>query len=118
MKKKILCVLALLWLVSACDPPSRASVEASSPTPTTVSAADEARAPGLAPLPPGGEQFDPPIEASAVPQGAWYCAMGTVHYARPEKGDGSCPVCGMSLTQKGATPEGSLGDGHQGHDHP
>ena len=48
-----------------------------------------------------GEKFDPPIEKSAVPDGAWFCDMGTVHYARSEEGDGKCPVCKMDLKHKG-----------------
>ncbi len=48
-----------------------------------------------------GSTFDPPVEASRIPSGAWICDMGTVHYAQTETGDGSCPVCGMRLTQRG-----------------
>jgi hypothetical protein len=46
--------------------------------------------------------------------------MGTVHYARMEKGDGTCPVCHMKLTQKtgestgGAHHEHGEGEHHHG----
>jgi hypothetical protein len=46
-----------------------------------------------------GTKFEPPIKAEQLPEGAWYCDMGTVHYARMEKGDGKCEVCGMKLKQ-------------------
>ncbi len=56
-----------------------------------------------------GKVFDPPVKAEVIPEGAWFCDMGTVHYARPDKGDGRCPVCGMFLREKGAeeSPEDS-----------
>lgn len=51
-------------------------------------------------LTPEGQKFEPPIKAEALPIGAYYCDMGTVHYARSEKGDSSCPICQMKLSQK------------------
>ncbi len=57
-------------------------------------------------VPRDGKRFDPPVPSTAIPHGAWYCDMGTVHYARMQKGDGSCPVCGMDLSHRGGTPEG------------
>jgi len=50
----------------------------------------------------GGTKHDPPIEPAQVPDGHWYCDMGTVHYSRPDKGDGKCPLCGMALKHKGS----------------
>jgi len=47
-----------------------------------------------------GVSFKPPIQAEALPSGAYYCDMGTVHYARSEQGDGVCPVCKMKLSHK------------------
>jgi hypothetical protein len=47
-----------------------------------------------------GVSFKPPIKAEALPSGAYYCDMGTVHYARSEQGDGVCPVCKMKLSHK------------------
>jgi hypothetical protein len=55
-----------------------------------------------------GTTFDPPVQIDQLPDGVWFCDMGTVHYARKGKGDGRCPRCGMALSQRGeaATPEG------------
>lgn len=49
-------------------------------------------------LPADGQRYDPAIDPSEVPDGAWMCDMGTVHYAAPHAGE--CPVCGMKLVQK------------------
>jgi hypothetical protein len=57
-----------------------------------------------------GTKFDPPIKAEQLPEGAWYCDMGTVHYARTEEGDGKCAVCGMKLKQYSAGDSGGEGD--------
>jgi len=65
----------------------------------TETASSPAATPALA---AEGQRFDPAIEASEVPEGAWMCDMGTVHYAAGEKHEGKCPVCGMNLTQKTA----------------
>ena len=45
--------------------------------------------------------------------------MGTVEYARLDKGDGKCPVCGMMLKQKpgGAEAPAAPAAGHEGHAH-
>lgn len=47
-----------------------------------------------------GNKFDPPVRPSQIPANAWYCDMGTVHYASMDKGDGKCPICHMGLKQK------------------
>mgnify|MGYP006304976241 FL=1 len=45
-----------------------------------------------------GKEFDPAVEKSRIPDGAWICDMGTVHWAASEKPeDGKCPICGMQL---------------------
>ena len=49
---------------------------------------------------PEGTEFDPPVEVTQIPEGVWYCDMGTVHYARTTEGDGKCTICGMNLVQK------------------
>lgn len=67
---------------------------------------------GLVELDESGSQFDPPIEANQVPPDAWFCDMGTVHYASMNEGDGSCPVCGMSLTQQSSSAPSDEPDGH------
>lgn len=54
-----------------------------------------------------GTEFEPPVEVAQIPDGAWYCNMGTVHYARMDEGDGKCGVCGMNLTHKVAAAEPS-----------
>jgi hypothetical protein len=72
-----------------------------------------------------GTVFKPPVEKSQIPPGAWICDMGTVEYARMEKGDGKCPECGMFLKQyqgeaaKTADEGAAAGDGHghEGHGH-
>lgn len=64
-----------------------------------------------------GGEFAPPVMAAQIPDGAWYCDMGTVHYARGEEGDGICPLCNMRLTHKAADSvdvESSEG-GHHAH---
>lgn len=62
-----------------------------------------------------GTVFDPPVQVDQIPDGAWYCDMGTVHYARMTEGDGRCAECGMTLTHKGTheadeTDEATGGD--------
>jgi hypothetical protein len=47
-----------------------------------------------------GVKLAPPVTPDRIPTGAWYCDMGKVHYARAEKGDGTCPLCKMQLTEK------------------
>ena len=51
-----------------------------------------------------GSKFDPPVDKSQIPDGAWMCDMGTVHYASLEKGAGKCPICTMPLVQKSPSP--------------
>lgn len=46
-----------------------------------------------------GTRFEPAVQKSEIPPGAWICDMGTVHFASLEQGDGSCDVCGMNLVQ-------------------
>lgn len=61
-----------------------------------------------------GTKFDPKVDKSKLPDGAWYCDMGGVHYARMDKGDQKCEICGMKLEQKG---DGEADHGHKGHHH-
>lgn len=73
-----------------------------------------------------GSAFDPPVQATRLPEGAWYCDMGTVHWAAMEKpADGKCPTCSMPLKQFSASKleaqkqnavEAHEHDDH-GHDH-
>lgn len=55
---------------------------------------------GVVTVPDEGKKFDPPIKPEQLPSGAWYCDMGTVHYARMTEGDKKCPECQMNLKQK------------------
>jgi hypothetical protein len=48
-------------------------------------------------VPAKGKAFKPPLKKSQLKAGTWICDMGTVHYARGEKGDGVCPLCKMKL---------------------
>ena len=62
-----------------------------------------------------GSRFDPPIDPARLPDGVWYCNMGTTHYAQHEPGE--CPVCGMFLEEKGGGENDAGENPHQGHDH-
>jgi rubrerythrin len=81
---RLIPVLALA--LSACG--STSTSEVTAPEPSGAASA----------LPAEGQRYDPAIDPSEVPDGAWMCDMGTVHYAAPHEGD--CPVCGMALTRK------------------
>lgn len=65
-----------------------------------------------------GTEFDPPIQPEQLPDGVYYCDMGTTHYARGENSEVRCPLCNMMLTKKGGEPAGHDHDhDHHGHDH-
>lgn len=68
----------------------------SSPTPEAPAPAPARTAESS--IPADGERYAPPIDKADVPDGAWMCDMGTVHYAAPHAGE--CPVCGMKLVEK------------------
>lgn len=80
--------LCLSLMFVACSPSGGGEVKAPTEPVKAVQLAAE------------GQKFDPPVARAAIPAGAWYCDMGTVHYARPEEGDGICPLCKMKLKQK------------------
>jgi hypothetical protein len=84
--KILLTGLALATALAACQ-------DADAPAPPAAPVARIA-------VTPQGQEIKPPAPKEAIPPGAWYCDMGTVHYARGEKGDGKCPLCHMPLTQK------------------
>ncbi|MGM0556339.1 MAG: hypothetical protein ACQEVA_08155 [Myxococcota bacterium] len=72
----------------------------------------------------GGTEFDPAVEPEQLPDGAYYCDMGTVHWASTEKPeDGKCPLCGMKLKQYDAAGHAKAKEGaveakdDHGHDH-
>ena len=58
-----------------------------------------------------GTHLDPAVETSQIPEGSYYCDMGTSHYAQLKKGDGKCPRCGMDLVHKAPAPQAG-GHGH------
>ena len=62
--------------------------------PTATKAAD-----GSWNIRPDGSRFEPPIKPADLPQGVWYCDMGTVHYAQSEAGDQTCKLCKMKLKE-------------------
>ena len=47
-----------------------------------------------------GQKFEPPIKPEQLPADAWYCDMGTVHWAQMEEGTKTCPLCQMKLKHK------------------
>tara|TARA_R110002073_G_scaffold123819_10_gene267945 strand:- start:120045 stop:120425 length:381 start_codon:yes stop_codon:yes gene_type:complete len=55
-----------------------------------------------------GTKLDPAVPKSRIPDGAWMCDMGTVHFVKTEKG--TCDLCGMPLTLKGAAAEPAATD--------
>lgn len=98
------CTLALLALagVVACgaapesQPPA---AEAPPATPAEPASPDPPEEP--VEVAAEGTELEPPVEIERLPDGVWYCDMGTAHYAQAEAGD--CPRCGMTLVQK--TPD-------------
>ncbi len=129
---KVLASFALLaaLLVGACEKPA---TEPTATEPTTAEpaaaepvkaaesgASDAPAALAMVTVTAEGSKFDPPVKPEQIPDGAWYCDMGTVEYARLEKGDGKCPECGMFLKQKGAAAPADAHDhdhDHEGHTH-
>jgi len=94
-----LAVLAAALLVACSTTPSAPD------TSKADAAKQQAEAPaqtafGTVEVPRDGKQFQPAVHKDQIPEGAWFCDMGDVHYARMTKGDGSCPVCGMELSEK------------------
>ena len=61
-----------------------------------------AMAGGMVTVSKAGQAYKPAGKKSQIPPGVWLCDMGTVHYARGEKGDGICPLCKMKLKQHAA----------------
>jgi len=105
MRSTLTLVVVACLLLGGCKPEQRG------PTPEEIAAEKVGQAlragadDGGAPAPPiavavEGARFDPPVRVDQLPAGVWYCDTGTVHYARPDRGDGRCPVCGMTLTHR------------------
>lgn len=110
-----LVLLALLAVpLSGCK--QQPEEKSASPAQTEEKPGSDAKGADTVEVPAAGKKFDPPVSKDEIPMGAWMCDMGTVHYARMEKGDGKCPECGMDLTHKMA--EGAQMDHQKGeHDH-
>jgi hypothetical protein len=93
---------------SRAEEKAKASSSHGSPTPV------DSPGGGHAEVSKDGTKFDPPVEKARIPDGAWICDMGTVHYARMERGDGVCPLCKMDL--KAHHPEaGAMQNGGHAH---
>ena len=81
------------------EPPP--SAEAPAETPPVVEAPAEVGA--KVELAAAGQKFDPAIQPEQLPDAAWYCDMGTVHWAASDKpADGKCPECAMVLKEYSA----------------
>lgn len=149
MKTRILSILCLALALTAfgCDKkqaeePAQDEANAEAPA---EEAAEEAEAPAeekaegdkieadelkKVEVAKAGQKFDPAVQAEQLPAGAWYCDMGTVHWAAMEKPEGGkCPECNMALKQldpgklaeqKANAVEAKEDHGHEhaeGHDH-
>ncbi len=88
--------------VASAAPAEKAAAPAAKKAPAPAEAA--AAADDKVEVPKEGKKFEPPVKPEQIPGGAWYCDMGTVHYARGEEGDGKCPLCHMKLKKKAAAP--------------
>ena len=60
---------------------------------------------GMVTVAAAGTKFDPAVNKSQIPDGAYICDMGTVHYASLDEGDGKCPRCHMALKKHSARAE-------------
>lgn len=124
MIRRLICVAALLF--AACDKPAETTGETAAPQPEATEPAGEepnsdtkeAPADGPVEVAAAGTKFDPPVKKDQLPEGAWFCDMGTVHYAQMDKGE-KCPTCGMKLVVKKGVhkAEGDGHDGEDGHEH-
>ena len=98
MRLWTLCFLLLALLLVGCG--KKAEVPASDNAAATQKAGDPVAAPEAVSLTAEGTNFDPPIAKGQLPKGAWYCDMGTVHYACLDKKDGNCPRCKRDLKHR------------------
>jgi len=90
----LIAMVPLLLLTAGCNNPPAKHDSAGSATTSPASAAAPVQ------IPVDGKKFDPPVRPEQLPSGAWYCDMGTVHWAQMKEGDKTCPVCKMNLVQK------------------
>lgn len=94
--------------IAACDKPAEQGEAPKADEPAAKTAGAPATAAQAEPEAPAakvevsaeGQKFDPAIKPEQLPDGAWYCDMGTVHWAAMNNpADGKCPECGMALKQ-------------------
>ncbi|MFU8805941.1 MAG: hypothetical protein ACNA8W_19165 [Bradymonadaceae bacterium] len=102
MKKLTIGLMLALVFAVACDNNEAPAEEATAEQPL-VEQADEGAA-ELVEVSAEGTPFEPAVEKASIPEGSWICDMGTVHYARSQEGDGTCPLCNMKLVQYPAAP--------------
>ena len=102
-----------LWSCGATEAPAPAP----EPEAPTVEIVTEVELP-IVEVAAEGTEFDPAVEVVQLPDGVWYCDMGTVHYATLQPGE--CPLCGMDLVQKHAAgepaPDAAAPEHGSGHD--
>lgn len=104
MKKFSLALLFALAFAAGCDNAKTADGEAAPAEAAAEQPVAEQQA-ALVEVSVEGTPFEPAVEKAQIPEGSWICDMGTVHYARSEQGDGTCPLCNMKLVQYGAAAE-------------
>ncbi len=119
---------ALLLTVAGCNKAEAPAAEAEAAKPAAPAAEKAPAAPGKVEVSAEGTNFDPPVQKAQLPEGVWYCDMGTVHYARTVEGDKTCPRCKMKLVHNAAAaPKAEAApaageaapaaEGHEGHGH-
>ncbi len=122
----LVAALALVGAIGCDDPPSEESVGpnteavvAPPPQPETPSepATGDQSGDGLVTLSEAGLRFDPPLPKSRVPEGAYYCDMGTVHFAALARGTGQCPLCRMQLQHMEADEHPIEEESEEAHEH-
>lgn len=131
LKHLILLVMLAIALV-ACESKTEVPAEAEGEVPAQAEApaeaeeapAEEAAAPAeaeageelaMVEVSAEGTEFDPAVQPEQIPEGVYYCDMGTVHYAIANDGSTRCTLCNMMLTKK-STEGAAAGHGHD-HDH-
>lgn len=102
--------MALGLATSACSPKAPAPTTKKAKVPMASKGGD-----GSWIISATGSRFEPPIQIAAVPDNAWYCDMGTVHYAQSQAGDKTCKLCKMKLKHKNGQAAPSPAPGQAGH---
>jgi len=110
-----LAALVLALTVSACDKSKSPDIDSAQEAPSSETKVAAAAIEAKVKVTEEGSKFDPPVNSSQIPLGAWMCEMGGVHFASLSPGDGKCPTCGMKLKQKEASDQKGH-EGHEGHE--